>query len=64
MNKENEKVLKVLDEALAKYGTDILSVDLNCGMIDINLCNRHSSNVFFPVLQDIVRVTSLNWKVN
>lgn len=50
MNKENEKVLKVVDEALTKYGTDVLSVDVNnenYEMIDINLCSRHSSDVYF-----------------
>lgn len=46
--KENRKVLTVVDEALRKYGTDVLSVDLNDvnGMIDVNICTRHWSDSY------------------
>lgn len=47
---ENQKVLNVVDEALKRYGTDILSVDLNDGMIDINICTRHSSHSYLSAV--------------
>lgn len=46
MNKENKKVLDVVDEALCRYGTDLISVDLYNGMLDVNICTRHSSDVY------------------
>lgn len=54
MNSENEKVLKVVDKALAKYGSNMLSVDLDDSdeMLSVNIHDRHSSS---PVMSSIAR---------
>lgn len=54
---ENEKVLKVVDEALRKYGSDMLSVDCNGGMLDVNICTRHSSS---PYMSAVARAEKCN----
>jgi uncharacterized protein YijF (DUF1287 family) len=46
MNKENQKVLTVVDEALKRYGSDIVSVDLSDGMIHVNLCTDKWSDAY------------------
>lgn len=54
MNSENEKVLKVVDEALVKYGSDMLSVDLSESdeILSVNIHDRHSSS---PFMRSIAR---------
>jgi len=44
---ENLKVLSVVDEALQKYGTDVISVDRNDNdMIDVNICTSRASDYY------------------
>lgn len=48
MNKETEKVIKVVDDALKSYGTNVVSVDrdmIDGKMIHVNICTPHSSDV-------------------
>jgi ABC-type uncharacterized transport system auxiliary subunit len=46
MNGENQKILTVVDTALKLYGSDVVSVDLSDGMIDVNLCTAKWSDAY------------------
>lgn len=47
MNRENEKVITVVENALKEYGADAISVDLNEeNMIDVDICGQHWNEAY------------------
>ena len=51
--KNTKKVLDVVDEALRKYGRDMLSVDISQDgkeMFEVNICARHWSDCYMSAI--------------
>lgn len=50
VNRDNQNVLMVVDEALGQYGSDILSVDLEDGMLSVNIYTERYSDTYMSAV--------------
>ena len=62
----NEKVLKVVDEALRKYGSDMISVDENEGMLDVYIVTSENSTPYMCAIAPfrMANITELERELN